>query len=171
MTGIAAKAGYLAIIWHSRTGAARALAQAVEEGARRALAEGEVRRIAAPDTRADDLLGAAGIVFVCPENLGGMTGPMKDMFERTYYEVLGRIEGRAYATVIAAGSDGSGAQREIDRIVTGWRLKRIADPIIANQHAQSVREIAAPKVVDNRQLDIARNLGEAFGTGLRLGVF
>ena len=33
-------------------------------------------------------------------------------------------QGRAYATVISAGSDGTGAQRQIDRIATGWRLRR-----------------------------------------------
>ena len=49
---------------------------------------------------------------------------MKEMFDRCYYPLLGRIEGRPYATLIAAGSDGRGAQAQIDRIVTGWRLRR-----------------------------------------------
>jgi multimeric flavodoxin WrbA len=63
----------------------------------------------AEDARANDLLAAAGYLFVCPENLASMTGAMKEFFDRCYYPLLGRIEGRAYATVISAGSDGRGA--------------------------------------------------------------
>ena len=85
-----------------------------------------VRLVAAQDVCADDVLGAGGALFVCPENLGTMSGMMKDMFDRLYYPLLGLIEGRAYATAIAAGSDGSGAQAQIDRIVKGWRLRRVA---------------------------------------------
>jgi NAD(P)H-dependent FMN reductase len=156
----------LAIIWHSRTGAARAMAQAIHEGA-----GSEARMIAAADAAADDLLEAQGYVFVCPENLASMSGQMKEMFDRCYYPVLGRIEGRAYATAIAAGSDGSGAQTQIDRIVTGWRLKRITEPMIVNMGAQTLEEIMAEKTVPEDILDECRNLGAAFSEGLSLGIF
>ncbi|EJL25544.1 NAD(P)H-dependent oxidoreductase, partial [Novosphingobium sp. AP12] len=78
------------------------------------------RSIAAADAQPQDLLAAQAYLFVCPENLGTMTGMMKEMFDRCYYPLLGRVEGRPYATAIAAGSDGRGAQTQIDRIVTGW---------------------------------------------------
>ena len=156
----------LAIIWHSRTGAARAMAQAIHEGA-----GSEARMIAAADAAADDLLEAQGYVFVCPENLASMSGQMKEMFDQCYYPVLGRIEGRAYATAIAAGSDGSGAQTQIDRIVTGWRLKRITEPMIVNMGAQTPEEIMAEKTVPEGILDECRNLGAAFSEGLSLGIF
>ncbi|GGN45572.1 flavodoxin [Novosphingobium indicum] len=156
----------LAIIWHSRTGAARAMAQAIHEGA-----GSEARLIAAVDAAADDLLEAQGYVFVCPENLASMSGQMKEMFDRCYYPVLGRIEGRPYATAIAAGSDGSGAQAQIDRIVTGWRLKRITEPMIVNMGAQTLEEIMAEKTVPEGILDECRNLGAAFSEGLSLGIF
>lgn len=156
----------LAIIWHSRTGAARAMAKAIHEGA-----EGEARLIAAADAMPDDLLEAQGYVFVCPENLASMSGEMKEMFDRCYYPVLGRIEGRPYATAIAAGSDGSGAQAQIDRIVTGWRLKRITEPMIVNMGAQTPEEIMAEKTVPADRLDECRDLGAAFSEGLSLGIF
>lgn len=93
------------------------------------------------------------------------------MFDRNYYPVLGRIEGRPYATIIAAGSDGEGAQRQIDRIATGWRLKRVAEPKIVNFNAQTPEAILAPKHVDDRILVECREMGHALTVGLRLGVF
>ncbi|WP_246381114.1 flavodoxin family protein [Novosphingobium chloroacetimidivorans] len=156
----------LTIVWHSRTGGAAAMAQAVAEGGGR-----EARLIAADDATPELLRGAGGYVFVAPENLGSLSGAMKEMFDRCYYPLLGRVEGRAYATVIAAGSDGHGAQAQIDRIVTGWRLRRVADPIIVNFAAQTPEAILARKEVPQDALTACRELGEAMAEGLRLGIF
>jgi NAD(P)H-dependent FMN reductase len=156
----------LAVIWHSRTGASRAMAQAVARGGGK-----RARLISAAETTPNDLLSARGYVFVCPENLASMTGKMKEMFDRCYYPVLGRIEGRAYATAIAAGSDGTGAQAQIDRIVTGWRLKRVVDPIIVNLAAQTPEEILATKTVPDKWLEECENLGAVLAEGLDLGIF
>lgn len=133
--------------------------------------DGSSRLIAAMDVTVEDLLGATGYAFVCPENLGTMTGMMKEMFDRCYYPLLGRIEGRAYVTAIAAGSDGRGAQAQIDRIVTGWRLRRVADPLIVNLAAQTPEAILAEKRVPQAGLDAARELGDALARGRELGIF
>ena len=127
--------------------------------------------ITADAAQADDLLAAQGYIFACPENLATMSGAMKEFFDRCYYPVLGRIEGRAYATLIAAGSDGSGAQRQIDRIATGWRLRRVAEPLIAITHAQTPEAILAPKRVDAATLASCHEMGQALAEGLALGVF
>lgn len=161
----------LAILWHSRTGAARAMAEAAFEGAGGVADDGRARLIAAADASPDDLLAAHGYLFVCPENLGSTTGMMKEMFDRCYYPLLGRVEGRPYATAIAAGSDGRGAQAQIDRIVTGWRLKRVAEPLIVNLGAQEPEQILAMKDVPAADLARCRDLGEAMAEGLALGVF
>ncbi|MFO6447183.1 flavodoxin family protein [Erythrobacter sp. NE805] len=156
----------LLILWHSRTGASEALARAAAEGA------GEAGRlVAAADAEPAMLLEAGGYLFCCPENLGATSGLMKEMFDRAYYPLLGRVEGRPYATLIAAGSDGEGAQRQIDRIVTGWRLKRVAAPMIVNLAAQTPEAIAAPKRVAAADLAAARALGAGLAEGLRLGLF
>ncbi|MGB3752620.1 MAG: NAD(P)H-dependent oxidoreductase [Parerythrobacter sp.] len=157
---------YLLIAWHSRTGTAEAMARAIAAGA------GDVARcVSVPYVTAEDMLAAEAYVFVCPENLGTMSGLMKEMFDRTYYPALGRIEGRAYATAIAAGSDGTGAQRDIDRIVTGWRLKRVAEPMIVNTAAQTPERIMAAKSCPPAALARCEELGAALAEGLRMGVF
>ena len=96
---------------------------------------------------------------------------MKEMFDRCYYPVLGRIEGRPYATIIAAGSDGEGAQSQIDRIAKGWRLKRVAEPVIVNTEAQTPEAILADKTVPDNRIEECRSLGEAMAEGLAAGIF
>lgn len=96
---------------------------------------------------------------------------MKEMFDRLYYPLLGRIEGRAYGTVIAAGSDGHGAEAQLDRIVTGWRLRRVAEPLIAMIHAQTPELILAEKTVPAEILAAAEELGSAMAAGLEQGIF
>lgn len=158
--------GPILIAWHSRTGASEALARAIAGGAG---ASGQLMR--ADDVEPGDLLAASAYVFVCPENLAAISGVMKEMFDRCYYGVLGKIEGRAYATVISAGSDGENAQRQIDRIAVGWRLRRVAEPMIVNCAAQTAEEILAPKSIDQAKLDECISLGTAMAQGVEMGVF
>ncbi len=156
----------LLIVWHSRTGTSEQLARAAAEGAADA-----ARILRAEEVAPADLLAAAGYLFACPENLASMSGAMKEMFDRCYYPALGKLEGRPYATVIAAGSDGEGAQRQLDRIATGWRLKRVADAWIVNTDAQDPDSILAPKVVPPDDIARAREIGAALAEGIRLGIF
>lgn len=158
---------HLLIIWHSRTGASEAMARAAFAGAE----PGRARLRRADEASAEDVLAASAYLFVCPENLGALSGLMKEFLDRTYYAALGRIAGRGYASIIAAGSDGAGAEAQLERIVTGWRLRRVAEPLIAGLGAQSPEAIAAPKQVPPALLDQCRDIGAALAEGLRLGVF
>lgn len=156
----------LLIIWHSRTGASKALAEAALKGA----GEGAILRTVDAVTPAD-MLAAAGYLFIGPENLGALSGAMKEMLDRLYYPCFGKIEGRAFASITSAGSDGSGAVRQLERIVTGWRLKRVAEAVIVNLDAQTEAEILAPKIVPQDRLDEARDLGAALAEALAQGIF
>lgn len=161
----------LAIVWHSRTGASEGLARAAAAGAEEAAGSEPVHCLRACEVVPEDLLGASGYLFACPENLGTMSGMMKEMFDRCYYPLLGKVEGRPYASLIAAGSDGEGAQRQLDRIVAGWRLRRVAEPVIVNFHAQTPEAILAPKTPPAEALRTARELGQSLAAGLAMGVF
>jgi multimeric flavodoxin WrbA len=123
----------LLIVFYSRTGGTRQMVEAASRGA-----ESEpglrARLLSAPDAKPADVLAADGYIFATPENLGAIAGLMKDFFDRTYYAALERINGRPYATLICAGSDGRNAARQIVRIATGWRLRPVAEPIIVSTH-------------------------------------
>ena len=157
----------LLIVWHSMTGGSEALARAAADGAE----EVEVHLLQADAAAADDMLEADGYLFVFPENLAAISGVMKTFFDRVYYPCLGQIEGRPYAVIVCAGSDGTNAVRQTERIATGWRLKKVADSIIVCTHAQTPEAILAPKAIPEADLLSARELGATLAAGLSLGVF
>ena len=160
----------LLIVYHSLTGGTRQMAEAAAQAARQ---EGgvAVRLLTAAQAGPPDLLAADSYLFATPENLAAMAGLMKDFFDRCYYPVLERIQGRPYAAMICAGSDGQNAARQMARIATGWRLKMVAEALIVCTHAQTPEAILAPKQIGAGDLEQCRALGEALATGLALGVF
>jgi multimeric flavodoxin WrbA len=160
----------LLIVWHSHTGGARQMASAAAEAAR-AEAGIEVCLQHAPATTPDDVLAADGYLFATPENLASMAGLMKDFFDPVYYATLDRINGRPYAVLICAGSDGTGAVRQIERIATGLRLKVVAPPLIVITHAQTPEAILAPKKIAPVDLARCAELGAGLAAGLAAGVF
>src|SRR6202140_396938 len=160
----------LLIVYHSMTGGTQQMAAAAAAGAR---AEPAVRvsLLGAAEAQASDVLQADGFIFATPENLAAMSGKMKDFFDRTYYAVLDRVNGKPYATLICAGSDGRNAALQIERIATGWRLKPIADPIIVCTHAQTPEEILRTKRIPAGTLKPCEELGATLAAGLTLGIF
>lgn len=160
----------LLIVYHSMTGGTLHMAQAAAAGARTEPAV-RVRLLSAGDALAADVLEAGGYIFASPENLAAMSGKMKDFFDRTYYAALDRINGRPYATLICAGSDGRNAAQQIERIAIGWRLRPIADPIILCTHAQTAEEILRRKNIAERDLKPCEELGATLSSGMTLGIF
>ena len=146
------------------------MAHAAAEGAQ-ANAGVAVQLLTAPQTAPEQLLAADGYLFACPENLASMAGLMKDFFDRCYYPALDRLNGRPYAALICAGSDGSNAARQIERIATGWRLEQIAPTIIICTHAQTAEQILRPKQIGAADLARCHELGATIASGLELGIF
>lgn len=115
-----------------------------------------VRRKFARDANAEDLLRADGYLFCAPENLATVSGEMLEFFHRNYYAMfetstngdeISRILGRPYAVAVAAGSDGTGAARQMTRICTGWRLQPVTNEplIVQNGLPQTAADIPLPK--------------------------
>ncbi|WP_310448736.1 flavodoxin family protein [Sulfuritalea sp.] len=160
----------LLVVYHSMTGGTEQMARALAAGA---ATEDDVktRLLHASEAQAEDVLDADGYVFATPENLAAISGLMKDFFDRCYYPALDRINGRPYAALICAGSDGQNAARQIDRIATGWRLRRVAESLIVCTHAQTPEKILSLKTISGADLERCKELGAALATGLVLGVF
>lgn len=159
----------LLVVWHSNTGGTRAMADAAaaaaaDQGVR-------VRLLHAAQAVPQDMLRADGYILATPETLAAIAGPMKDFFDRCYYAVLGRIEGRPYAAMVCAGSDGSNAARQMARIATGWRLRAAAQPLIVCTHAQTPEAILAPKTIAAADLARCAELGATLAAGMEIGAF
>lgn len=160
----------LLIVWHSRTGATEQMVGAATEGA---ATEQDVKVIAlrAEHASATDVLGADALLFAAPENLAALSGAIKEFLDRSYYDLLDHCNGKAYASIICAGSDGEGAQRQLDRIATGLRLRRVAPATIINTAAQTREAILAPKQLGSDDLTRGRELGALLAAGLAMEIF
>jgi len=148
----------LLVIYHSQSGNTESLARAVLQGAQQE-AEVESRLKSAFDSHLDDLLWADGLLFGTPENFGYMCGALKDFFDRTYYPAEPHEINLPYAIFVSAGNDGTGAVREIDRIVKGYPLRKVSEPVICRGEVTE----------EHRQQ--AEELGYAMAAGLALGIF
>jgi multimeric flavodoxin WrbA len=160
----------LLIVYHTMTGGTQQMAEAAAAAAREQ-SDVSVKLKQAVETGPDDVLQASGYLFATPENLATMSGLMKDFFDRCYYPALDRVNGRPYAAMICAGSDGQGALRQIERIATGWRLNAVAPAVIVCTHAQTPERILARKVIGGADLARCAELGAGLAAGLSLGVF
>lgn len=111
------------------------------------------------ETGPEDVCGASAVILLTPENLGYMSGALKDFFDRCYYPCLERTQGLPYALVIRAGSDGTGTRRGVETIATGLRWRAMQEPLICRGEWR----------LDF--LDSCRELGMLMAAGLDAGVF
>jgi NAD(P)H-dependent FMN reductase len=144
-------AGDLLVVWHPLPPSIARLRDAVLAGFGDAGTDRPVRSLAAPDADSDDVEAAAAAVIVTPENFGMVSGLVKDFLERIYpwfEEVPNRRPGLPYLLVAKGASDGTGAVRDVTRILTGLRWKEVLPPIVItgsvdDGHLATVREQAA----------------------------
>lgn len=148
----------LLIIYHSQSGRTAALAQAVCRGARQSTGT-RSRLLTAFDAHLDDLLDCHAVIFGTPENFGYMSGALKHFFDRTFYPAQEHNLNLPYALFISAGNDGTGAVREIDRILVGYSMRKVADPVICRGD------------VTPTHLEACETLGLSLAASLELGIF
>lgn len=148
----------LLLVYHSQSGTNERLALAAGEAAREE--EGvtvRVKRAMAAGTA--DLLWCDGVIFIAPENLGYLSGGMKDFFDRTYYPVEPYELNLPYMMIIGTGNDGTNAQRQIERIMTGYRFRKVGEALIIR---------GEPREED---FEKAREVGLTMAAGLSMGIF
>jgi multimeric flavodoxin WrbA len=151
---------HLLVVFHSRSGGTRALAEGVIAGASSdEVGDVEVTVRGAFDATADDVRRADGLVLGTPENFGYMSGALKDFFERIYHRCLDLTVGLPYALFVKGETDASGAVTSVERIVAGLRWRSALPPLIV------VGEVKPP------DLDQARELGATVAAGLDAGIF
>jgi multimeric flavodoxin WrbA len=166
------RAKALVVVWHSQTGGTRQMVDALCEAAREQGGTAlQVRSLHASEATAADVLACDAVVFATPENLAAVSGQLKDFFDRSYYALLDRVPGKAYAVMVCAGSDGHNALAQIERIATGLRLRQVAEPVLVCTHAQTPDAILATKNLDSGQLGPCRELGRMLAAALDMDLY
>ncbi len=148
----------LLIVYHSQSGTCASLARAAWRGAR-AETDIEVCVMRAWDAGTLDLARAAGLLLIMAENSGALCGTMKDFLDRTFYPAIARGLVLPYALLISAGNDGRGAQRQAERILTGYPFPQAAEPLILRGALSTAHQEASAQ------------LGQGFAAGLVMGIF
>lgn len=147
----------LLIVGHAPSPNTTRLFDATVEGARSQAVDVVAR---SPfDTEPQDVLAADAIILGTTENLGYMSGALKDFFDRCYYPCLDKTQGMPYCLYVRAGHDGTGTQRGVDTIVTGLRWRPVQEAIILRGDWQ------------DDFVDQCRDLGTAMAAGLEGGIF
>ena len=148
----------LCVIYHSQSGATAQLAEAVKQGA--SAEEGiEVILKRAMEASVDDLLSADAVIFGSPENFGYLSGGLKDFFDRSFYPALPRQLNLSYGVFISAGNDGSGAVRQLERILSGYPMKPVAEAVIVKG------------LPSKEGFKACEDLGATLAAGLAFGIF
>jgi multimeric flavodoxin WrbA len=145
------------------------MSEAMKRGALAASKEMEsplnLLRLRAANVTIEDVLHSDGYLFCAPENLASVSGEMLEFFHRTYYHAFDDDEtslltGRPYGLAIAAGSDGTNAARQIERICKGWRLRPVEETYInKNGLLQDKKSILLPKVIQPAAVEKCEHLG------------
>ncbi len=148
----------LLIVAHAPSDNTRALRAAVERGA---LSETgiEVKVIAPLEAGPDDVLAAQAVILGTTENLGYMSGALKDFFDRSYNPLLDKTQGLPSALYIRAGSDGTGTRRAVETILTGLRWRAVQEPLLCKGPWQDAFVAQCEE------------LGAAMAAGLAAGIF
>jgi len=150
----------LLIVAHAPSPNTLRLRDAVLAGAEHPDIEGVEVVVKAPlEAGPEDVLAAQAIVLGTTENLGYMSGALKDFFDRSYYPCLEETQGLPYALYIRAGHDGTGTRRGVETIVTGLRWRAVQEPLICRGEWQE--EFPAQ----------CEELGLYMAAGLDAGVF
>ncbi len=150
----------LLVVAHVPSANTRRLAEAVLRGARNPEIDGvAVRHVPPLEAGPADVLGADALVLGTTENLGYMSGALKDFFDRIYYPCLDQAQGLPYALYVRAGHDGTGTRRAVETIVTGLRWRAVREPLICRGDWQETF------------LGEGEELGMFMAAGLEAGIF
>ena len=123
------------IIYHSQSGNTEKMAQAVNDGALSAGATVSLKK--ASDTGTDDLLNCDAVIMCTPNYFNYEAGMMKDFFDRNFFAMKGKVDGKPYATFGSHGNGGTVAIESLNKQCDNLGLKKSAESVDAFREPSS----------------------------------
>ncbi|MGM0915408.1 MAG: flavodoxin family protein [Pseudomonadota bacterium] len=149
----------LLIVAHAPSPNTTRLREAAERGARDSRIAGVEVSVRPPlEAGPEDVRACDAILLGTTENLGYMSGALKDFFDRSYYPLLEEKQGLPCALYIRAGHDGTGTRRAVEGIASGLRWRWVQEPLILRGEWQE------------EFVDQVAELAMAMAAGLEAGV-
>jgi NAD(P)H-dependent FMN reductase len=155
----------LLIVWHSQFGGTAQMAEAARGGAA-ATGEAVIRFLGAREAGVTDVLTCDALLIATSENFGSLSGMTKDFLERVYYPCENAVAGKPYSVIVCAGTDGTGAMFQTDRIATGLRLAKVHPGIIYKSGLTAQARAIPPNVLAQ-----CAELGAMLASGIAAGIF
>ncbi len=150
----------IALIAHAPSENTQRMAQAVVRGCQHPeLEEVQCQWVPPLQANAEQVKNCHGIILGTTENLGYMSGALKDFFDRIYYPCLESCQGKPVALYIRAGHDGTGTERAINSICSGLKWRFVLPTTLCQGQWQ-----------DNF-IEQCETLGTTFAAGLDSGIF
>lgn len=148
------------IVYHSQSGNTQKMAETLAAGAS-SVERTAVKLRKAAQASLEDLRDCDGLALGSPEYFGYMAGMIKDFFDRTYLAAQSNPKDfrKPYVLFVSAGNDGRNCRDQIERIATGFRFRKVYDPIVARGE------------ISQDILDQCYEMGQTIAAGCDLGIY
>jgi len=115
------------VIYYTRGGKTKKMAEAIVEGANAAGAEGTAKRV--DYATMVDLTDCDAVAFGSPNYFSYMAGDMKSFFDKGL-SIRGKTEGKPAAAYTSGGGDSDAALASLERMIGAFKLEKAAEGII-----------------------------------------
>jgi multimeric flavodoxin WrbA len=117
------------VLYYSRTGRTKALADAVAEGVEGI--EGSSARVKRVDyATINDFISCDAVAFGSPNYFSYMAGLLKDFFDKAL-SVRERVAGKPSVAFTSGGGPSNSALLSLERMISSFRLEKVADGIVS----------------------------------------
>ncbi|MBN1270241.1 MAG: NAD(P)H-dependent oxidoreductase [Kiritimatiellae bacterium] len=146
------------IVYYSRTGNTRKMAQYVAEGVKKSGAEVAMKSV--QETDPDDLLAADGVIMGSPTYYGGMAAEMKQLLDDSV-RLHGQLEGKVGGAFSSSGNVGGGNETTVLDILQAMLIHGMVIPGSSDGDHYGPVSVDAP---DKRAARECEKMGQIVGS-------
>ncbi len=145
----------ITVIYDSRTGNTKKMAQAVAEGARKVKGV-DVVIVKVDEAKMKDLTASDGIIMGSPTYYGNMSGKMKSFIDKTF-AIHGKLAGKAGGAFTSSGGTACGAETTLLSMLEAMLVHGM---VVQGRHDDKHYGPTAVESPGKDELSLCKDLGE-----------